>query len=130
MGRPKKPRSLVLTGPMLDHIAAWCDEPGNVGVDAFGQARIWIRVDLVRALVAGARFGRGLATIAAQSPEQRRAVAKRAVAARWARPDARARQSMATAEQWRRKRARNSTEPDDRATPHDTARRKSASDGP
>ena len=112
---------MILTEEALDEIEAIAREGC---FDLLG-------VEEVVALVAMARTGRRLLVAHhKKTPEERSAASRAAIAARWARPDARARQSMATAEQWRRKRARNGPEPDDRAPPHDTARRKSASDGP
>lgn len=119
MGRPHVGQRRILTEEELDRLEAW----------AHG-AQIPVGPEELVALVAMARTGRKLLLAHhKRTPEERSAASRAAIAQRWARPDARARQSMATAEQWRRKRARNSTEPDDRATPHDTARRKSASDG-
>lgn len=121
MGRPHVGQRRILTEEELDRIEA------DARLDEY--LRPW--VDEIVALVAMARTGRRLLVAHhKKTPEERSAAARAAIAARWARPDARARQSMAAAEQWRRKRARNGPEPDDRAPPHDTARRKSASDGP
>lgn len=120
MGRPHVGQRRILTEEELDRLEGW----------AHG-APILVGPEELVALVAMARTGRRLLVAHhKKTPEERSAASRAAIAARWARPDARARQSMATAEQWRRKRARNGTEPDDRAPPHDTARRKSASDGP
>lgn len=121
MGRPHVGQRRILTEAELDRIEGFARTDEFLGPWA---------AEIV-ALVAMARTGRRLLVAHhKKTPEERSAASWAAIAARWARPDARARQSMATAEQWRRKRARNSPEPDDRATPHDTARRKSASDGP
>lgn len=125
MGRPHVGQRRILTEEELDVIErrarnqAW----GGTGMVTFDPAT-------VVALVAMARTGRKLLLAHhKRTPEERSAASRAAIARRWAEPGARERQAEKTREQMRRKRARNSTEPDDRAPPHDTARRKSASDG-
>lgn len=121
MGRPHVGQRLILTEEALDEIEAIAREGC---FDLLG-------VEELVALVAMARTGRKLLLAHhKKTPEARSAASRAAIARRWAEPGARERQAEKTREQMRRKRARNGTEPDDRATPHDTARRKSASDGP
>lgn len=86
MGRPKQPNRLIVTSKQLDYLARCCTDPEMrmVWTDESGQARINVRVDVLRELIAMARFGKGLATLNAKSPEEKSAAGRRAARARWA----------------------------------------------
>lgn len=90
MGRPKRADRLILTPHMLDYLVRCCTDPAYrmVKTDEAGQARIWMRQDVVLELIAMARFGKGLATINAKSPEAKSAVGRAAAMKRWARKPA------------------------------------------
>lgn len=86
VGRTKmNRRRLILTPPMLDYLTQCCTnrEMQMVEIDRFGQARIWMRQDVMLELIAMARFGTGLATLNAKPAAARSANAKKAATARW-----------------------------------------------